>query len=90
MPAKSEKQRKFMAAVANNPKFAKEVGVPKAVGEEFMKTKKYMGGGNIKKGSHMMPDGTMMKGATHKGYGHGGSVMCGGNGLARSKPTQLT
>ena len=55
-----------------------------------MKTKKYMGGGNIKKGSHMMPDGTIMKGATHKSYKHGGSVMCGGNGLARSKPTQLT
>ena len=55
-----------------------------------MKGKKYMGGGNIKKGSHMMPDGTMMKGATHKSYGHGGSVMCRGNGLARSKPTQLT
>ena len=90
MPAKSEKQRKFMAAVANNPKFAKEVGVPKAVGEEFMKTKKYRGGGSTKKGYHRMPDGTMMKGATHKSYRHGGSVMCGGNGLARSKPTQLT
>ncbi len=90
MPAKSEKQRKFMAAVANNPKFAKEVGVPKAVGEEFMKTKKYMGGGNIKKGSHMMPDGTMMQGATHKSYKHGGSVMCGGNGLARRKRTIVT
>ena len=40
MPAKSEKQRRFMAAVANNPKFAKKVGVPQAVGEEFMKPKK--------------------------------------------------
>jgi len=45
MPAKSEKQRKFMAAVANNPKFAEKVGVPKSVGEEFMKPKKMMGGG---------------------------------------------
>lgn len=45
MPAKSEKQRRFMAAVANNPKFAKKVGVPKSVGEEFMKTKKYQAGG---------------------------------------------
>lgn len=45
MPAKSEKQRKFMAAVANNPKFAKKVGVPQAVGEEFMKPeKKFLGG----------------------------------------------
>jgi hypothetical protein len=45
MPAKSEKQRRFMAAVANNPKFAKEVGVPQAVGEEFMKAKKMFLGG---------------------------------------------
>ena len=55
-----------------------------------MKGKKYMGGGNIKKGSHMMPDGTMMQGATHKSYGRGGSVMCGGNGLARRKRTIVT
>ena len=45
MPAKSEKQRKFMAAVANNPKFAKKVGVPQSVGEEYMKPKKMMAGG---------------------------------------------
>jgi len=44
MPAKSKKQRKFMAAVANNPAFAKKVGVPQSVGEEFMKTKKYQQG----------------------------------------------
>lgn len=29
-----------MAAVANNPKFAKKVGIPKKVGEEFMKADK--------------------------------------------------
>jgi hypothetical protein len=29
-----------MAAVANNPKFAKKVGVPKSVGAEFMKADK--------------------------------------------------
>jgi len=47
MPVKSKKQRKFMAAVANNPKFAKKAGVSKSVGEEFMKksTKKMMDGG---------------------------------------------
>jgi len=45
MPAKSKKQQRFMAAVANNPKFAKQVGVPKNVGEEFMKMKKYKSGG---------------------------------------------
>jgi hypothetical protein len=45
MPAKSKKQQKFMAAVANNPKFAKKVGVSQNIGEEFMKAKKYNMGG---------------------------------------------
>lgn len=50
MPAKSEKQRRFMAAVANNPKFAKKADVPQSVGEEFMKKSKgYMGGGMMKR-----------------------------------------
>tara|TARA_R110000824_G_scaffold80565_1_gene202676 strand:+ start:402 stop:1205 length:804 start_codon:yes stop_codon:yes gene_type:complete len=35
MPSKSKKQAKFMAAVANNPKFAKKAGVPQGVGQEF-------------------------------------------------------
>ena len=35
MPSTSDKQRKFMAAVANNPKFAKKVGVPQSVGKDF-------------------------------------------------------
>ena len=45
MPAKSKKQLKFMQAVANNPKFAKKVGVPTKVGKEFVGKKK---GGEIK------------------------------------------
>jgi hypothetical protein len=44
MPAKSAKQKRFMAAVANNPKFAKKVGVPQSVGDEFMKKGYRMGG----------------------------------------------
>jgi hypothetical protein len=40
MPSVSKKQHGFMAAVANNPKFAKKVGVSKTVGEEFMKADK--------------------------------------------------
>lgn len=35
MPAKSAKQAKFMQAVANNPAFAKKVGVSQSVGREF-------------------------------------------------------
>ena len=35
MPSKTEKQAKFMAAVANSPKFAKKVDVPQSVGKDF-------------------------------------------------------
>ena len=47
MPAVSEKQKKFMDAVAHNPAFAKKVGVPKAVGKDFSEASKGMkfGGG---------------------------------------------
>ena len=35
MPSTSKKQHNFMAAVANNPAFAKKAGVPQSVGKEF-------------------------------------------------------
>ena len=40
-----------MAAVAKNPKFAKKVGIPRSVGEEFLtadKGKKFKEGGTMK------------------------------------------
>ena len=40
MPSTSKKQHNFMADVANNPKFAKKVGVKPSIGEEFMKADK--------------------------------------------------
>jgi len=43
MPSKTPKQKSFMAAVANNPKFAKKVGVPSKVGKEFAMKDKKMG-----------------------------------------------
>ena len=36
MPSASKKQHNFMAAVANNPKFAKKADVPQSVGEDFV------------------------------------------------------
>lgn len=35
MPSVSKKQHNFMAAVANNPAFAKKAGVPQKVGQDF-------------------------------------------------------
>ena len=40
MPSKTPAQKKFMLAVANNPKFAKKVKVPTKVGKEFVKADK--------------------------------------------------
>ena len=37
MPTKSKAQEKLMQAVAHNPKFAKQVGIPVKVGKEFVK-----------------------------------------------------
>ena len=42
MPAVSDRQKKFMDAVAHNPAFAKKVGVPKAVGKDFSEASKGM------------------------------------------------
>jgi hypothetical protein len=35
MPSKTPKQRRFMAAAANSPKFAKKVGISQKVAREF-------------------------------------------------------
>jgi hypothetical protein len=40
MPTKSKAQEKLMQAVAHNPKFAKQVGIPVKVGKEFVKPSK--------------------------------------------------
>ena len=60
MPSVSKKQHNLMAAVANNPKFAKKTGIPKSVGEDFMeadKGKKFRSGGftNPSKGKFNKP-----------------------------------
>ena len=68
MPSKSKAQKRLMAAVANNPKFAKKVGVPQSVGREFA---------NADKRNKDMPskyDSTANKPgkAVKKGYARGG------------------
>ena len=69
MPSTSKKQHNFMAAVANNPAFAKKAGVPQSVGKEFNqadKGRKFSKGGDMKK---------MNMG----GYADGGMPMKDGN-----------
>ena len=88
MPSKSKAQHNLMAAVANNPKFAKRVGIKKSVGEEFMKAdkgRKFKEGGALKEvdssenpGLSKLPTevrnkmGYMKKGGMAKKYAKGG------------------
>jgi hypothetical protein len=91
MPAVSEKQEKFMQAVAHSPKFAKKVGVPQSVGKEFTGMKKMAKGGGVAptkmgavKTAAPSRDGVATKGKTKgtqikmKGGGYcGGGMMKG-------------
>jgi hypothetical protein len=57
MPSTSKKQHNFMAAVANNPKFAKKAGVPQSVGKDFNeadKGRKFSKGGDMKESKAMV------------------------------------
>ena len=70
MPSTSKKQHNFMAAVANNPSFAKKVGVPQSVGKDFTtadKGRKFSKGGDTmasKMNPGMMAMMAKKKGAT--------------------------
>ena len=79
MPSTSKKQHNFMAAVANNPSFAKKAGVPQSVGKEFNKAdkgRKFAKGGDMKH-KDMKQDKSMMQKAVnkHEGRLHKGSPM---------------
>ena len=90
MPSTSKKQHNFMAAVANNPSFAKKVGVPQSVGKEFSNAdegRKFSKGGDMKSENMMMKKegrgmakadlakhAAMPASKAHKGLAKGGSV----------------
>jgi hypothetical protein len=50
MPTKSKAQKKLMQAVAHSPEFAKKVGIPQAVGKEFVAEDKRVAGKKAQKG----------------------------------------
>jgi hypothetical protein len=76
MPSKSKKQHNLMAAVANNPKFAKKVGIPQSVGKDYVeadKGRKFRSGGMASCGTKRMSKGGMAM-AAGKGYRRGGKT----------------
>ena len=99
MPSTSKKQHNFMAAVANNPAFAKKAGVPQSVGKEFNqadKGRKFSKGGTMAKSdmkedmkADLKQDKSMMQKAVnkHEGRLHKGSPMTklAKGGMAASK-----
>jgi hypothetical protein len=74
MPSTSKKQHNFMAAIANNPAFAKKVGIPQSVGSDFTQADK---GRKFAKGGDMATKGMNMGGMPMKS---GGGVKKGGYG----------
>ena len=79
MPSSSKKQHNFMAAVANNPAFAKKVGVPQSVGKDFSaadKGRKFSKGGDMKHEDVKMDKKMMQKAVNkHEGRLHKGQPM---------------
>jgi hypothetical protein len=91
VPSTSKKQHNFMAAVANNPSFAKKAGVPQSVGQEFTKAdkgRKFMKGGDTMATKDMkgMPAALAKHAAkpaskAHAGLKAGGKVKMASGGL---------
>ena len=82
MPSTSKKQHNFMAAVANNPAFAKKAGVPQSVGKDFStadKGRKFSKGGDMatKMNSGFMAMMAKKKGAPAKKMASGGMTKMG-------------
>ena len=89
MPSKTPKQKSFMAAVANNPKFAKKVGVPSKVGKEFEMKDKKMGMKKMadKAGRAMTKKSPDTVGRAMPKMAKGGSVSSRADGIAKKGKT---
>lgn len=79
MPSSSKKQAQFMRAVAHSPAFAKKVGVPQSVGQDFStadKGRKFSKGGDMKHEDVKMDKSMMQKAVNkHEGRLHKGQSM---------------
>jgi len=106
MPIKSEAQRRLMQGVANNPAFAKKVGIPQSVGREYvgkgdaMKESKAMMGKELafmkKKGApksmikHEMAEAKGMKKMAAGGLAAGHKAADGIAKKGKTKARQVT
>jgi len=89
MPSTSKKQHNFMAAIANNPAFAKKVGIPQSVGKDFTdadKGKKFRSGGVSRADIQKVNKPKTDHGKTAF-FKEGGNIMAksSGNGITTAK-----
>ena len=106
MPSTSKKQHNFMEAVAHSPAFAKKVGVPQSVGQDFSsadKGRKFSKGGEMD-AADKKQDVALIKKAfkqhdaqEHKGgkgtslkLAKGGTFRASANGIAQRGKTRGT
>ena len=80
MPTVSDKQEKFMQAVAHSPKFAKKVGVPQSVGKEFTMKKMQSGGMAASKMGAVKTAAPSRDGVATKGKTKGKQIKMAGGG----------
>ena len=86
MPTVSDKQERFMQAVAHNPKFAKKVGVSQSVGKEFTMKKMSMGGGVMpSKMGAVKTAAPSRDGVATKGKTKGTQIKMAKGGMAKMK-----
>ena len=84
MPTVSDKQERFMQAVAHNPKFAKKVNVPQSVGKEFTMKKMSMGGGIMpSKMGAVKTAAPSRDGVATKGKTKGTQIKMAGNKMSK-------
>ena len=88
MPSTSKKQHNFMAAVANNPEFAKKAGVPQSVGKDFTaadKGIKFKGGTRVRPDLQKVNKPETLQGKTEL-FKQGGNTMATKMGKPTMKP----
>ena len=94
MPSVSKKQHNFMAAIANNPSFAKKVGIKQSVGKEFTaadKGKKFKEGGMAESKKMVKKEVSLMKkkGAPKSMIKHEMGEMMGMKKGGMTAPTKM-
>lgn len=96
MPPVSKKQKRLMDAAAHNPAFAKKVGIPMSVAEDYSesgKGKKFRKGGEAMKNCGTYAKGGLAKrgeGIAKKGFAKGGAVTASGPDTAGPQGKMLS